>query len=247
MGRWKAEEWREKVNVVRFNLAGIPLEAREAGINDVRDFYGDPRTSCAACGTPLWHYWTFQRADGATVDIGQECAAIILGMTPYVFLRDAEERQAAEAAFARDEAHKAGLRSWWRSQENAALRRTLVVGARLERTLASLSEFYQKAYRAGRAGAISEKFLAWVDRASEDGVEVAIRRTAGGLMALRGLEGVRASRFDAPIIRDLADREFPLYDDRALWGSPLSAKQVALIEKLAVRYRKQLAGMTVKG
>lgn len=242
---WKAEEWRGLVNAVRLERARIPLEAREAGVTDVREFYGDPRTWCAACGTPLWHYWVFARADGASCEIGQECAAVILGQSPCAFLKDEEERREVEGIFAREEADRAARASWWRAPEQRALRTMVVLGARLERTTRTRSEFYSRARRSALAGALSPKFREWVERASKDGVRAVVERTAQGLDQLWALyTGVRASKFDAPVIHDLADREFPVRDDRRVWGAPLSAAQAALVEKLHKRYSKQLKAAT---
>lgn len=237
---WKAEEWRGKINRVRFVKAALTLDEKEAGLS-VFEVYGEPVTSCGVCGTPLYHYWKFERADGGFLDVGQECAAVVLGQSPASYLNDEADRRSAEEALLREESAKATARRWWRAPEQAVLRRAVVTGLRAERTLRSSSEFYARAWKISRAGAVSPKFRAWVETASGTDARAAAERTATALQQLSDLSlKVRASKFDAPIIQDMADRAFPIYDDRKIWGAVLSEKQAALISKLHKRYGKQL-------
>jgi hypothetical protein len=236
---WKAEAWRGAVNVVRYVPATIPLDARELGVTDVREYYGDPLRSCSCCGSPLWHYWEFQRADGEIAVIGSSCATVILGQSPLSFISDARERRQVEEALARELAEIAEQRRWWKAAEQAALRRTIVLGAREEETSRSRSEFYRRAWKSALRGALTPAMRSWIEKLGGDSISV-VQRTAKALDQLWDLwMRVRSSMYDAPIIDDLFDREFP-ENENLIWGPPLSQKQSELIDKLAKRYRKQM-------
>lgn len=241
---WKAEEWRGKINRVAFVRAKVSREDREMGLT-VFEVYGDPLGYCAVCGMPLYHHWNFMREDGAVLLVGQECASVVLGQSPSSYLKDEAERHAADEAFARLEAQEVARRSWWKAPEQAALRRAVVTGLRAERLTFTVSRFYTTAWKAARIGAMSPKFREWVERASTPTAPAAVARTAKALQQLEQLRMVRASKFDAPIIRDMDERSFPLYDDRKIYGPVLSEKQAELIAKLHKRYSKQMKTVSV--
>jgi hypothetical protein len=240
---WKAENWRGKINALKFVPCVIPIDAREAGETPT-SYYPDPITSCRICGAPLWHYWICQGGDGVERHVGTECVRVLIGQTPAAFLHDEAERRAAREELERYEAERATLLSWWKAPEQAALRRMIVTGWREEKRQRQGADFYRRAYRAATMGRLSEKFRAWVERASGTDAVAAARRTGEAMRQIRDLSWVRASRYDAPVIGDFHSRLCPVNDEH-VWGAPVSEAQAALVAKFHHRYRKQIAAKPV--
>jgi len=216
----------------------MSLDDREAGLT-VYDVYPEPITYCQVCGNPVWHYWEFARADGVTLNVGQECARVVCGGSPAKYLRDEEERQRYEDTVRQEAARAAGHRAWWRAPEQRDLRRVVLLGARQERSEHVGQEFYARARKAARSGCLSEKFRAWVERQGADACAV-VRRTAEAMRQLYALGWCRTGR-DRDFIRDLTARVMPTYSDREIRGAPLSERQTECIAKMHHRYRVQIS------
>lgn len=237
---WKAEQWIGSVATVEFVPAKVSADDREAGLG-VRDVYPDPLAWCACCGTPLWHHWIFATATGDTCTIGTSCAAVILGETPAARLSSDQARRDADLAEQREAAERAEAVNWFRAPAQSDLRRAVIVGARAERQAAQGAEFYGRARKAAKVGAVSDRYRTYIVRAAGDDAAASAARTSSAMAQLRVLGQCSLGRYDGPLVADLTERVMPLYGQFTTWGSPLSVKQVELVEKKAHRYRKQIA------